>query len=806
MKFTLAWLKDYLDTSASLEEISEKLTAIGLEVEEIIDRSKIYKDFIVGHVKKCEQHPDADCLNLCVVNDGKTDHDVVCGAPNVAAGQNICFAPVGSIVPANGMEIKAAKIRGQTSNGMICSEAELNLSDEAAGIMVLSEDAPAGESFANYMGLNDPVIEIALTPDRADCAGVYGIARDLAAAGLGTLKPIEEIYKNLQIKESFASDQTVKLDFSKDHAEACSHFAGRVIQGVQNGPSPRWLKQRLTAIGSRSISALVDITNYICIAFNRPLHFFDADKLKGEVVIRLAKAKETIEALDEKTYTLGDQMVVISDDNGAQAIGGIMGGAQSECDDKTVNILIESAYFDPDYTRNAGQVLKIESDAKYRFERGVDPQFTKTGLDIAIRMVLDICGGEASQVIEAGQALNPAQIVEYPYALLKSLTGVDLDHKKQSTILEALGFEIKTSDKAKATLVVPSWRHDIEGQADIVEEVLRIYGYDQIPLEVTTRETVTRKAAYIGKEALIEKARHTLAMTRGLNESVTWSFLAPKMSALFTYDDVQPVRIANPISEDLSVMRQSIVPNLLKAAQNNHDRGHPNVSLFEIGPVFWGQTPDTQPIVITGLRSGAYQTKTWADQERANDAFDAKADVIAALDTFGMSVENMPISTDTPPWYHPGRSGQFMIGKKPLAIFGELHPGLLQQLGIEFPVVSFEIITQNIPFKEKKKTAKPYVEFSSLQPVKRDFAFVLEESVAVNDVKKTVASVDRQSITDVHVFDVYQGKGVDDGHKSVALTVTIQPKDKTLTDQDIEALSQKVIDQVEKKVGGSLRS
>ncbi len=801
MKLTFDWLKEHLETKHTLENICDKLVAIGHEVDGVEDRAAKYNGFIVAEVVECEQHPNADRLKQCLVNTGKEQLQVVCGAPNVRMGLKICFSPVGVSIPSNGMVLKKTKIRDVESNGMICSEAELCLSDESDGILELPDDAPVGKAFADYMGFNDPVIDIDLTPNRPDCAGVLGIARDLAAAGMGTLKPLTQTNP---VPGTFKSEIDVTLNFSKEQARACPVFVGRQIKNVKNGPSPKWLQDRLIAIGLRPISALVDITNYCCIGLNRPLHVFDADQVKGNLTVQISTAGQKIAALNDKTYTLDDETVTICDDDDVAALGGVIGGTRTGCTDETVNVFVESAYFDPDQIRRTGQKMMIDSDAKYRFERGIDPQSCAWGMEVATRLILDLCGGEPSDLVIAGEPPSSADVINFDPNQVKTLGGVDVDLDTQVNILMALGFDVKIQDDKTLHVVVPSWRPDIEGRADLVEEILRIYGFDHIPVVSTPRDTAVTMPALNAHQRRIATMKPALA-ARGLFEAVTWSFLNKKAATQFKYTAKNLVHIANPLSEDLSIMRQSILPNLIAAAKNNHDRGFPNMGFFEGGPIFLGQEPDDQPYVMAGIRTGLLREKTWQGDKAPVDFFTAKADAVAAMAQCGMAIDNMPLSRDVPPWYHPGRSAAIALGKKPLAYFGEIHPGILQEMDIDFPVVGFEIITDHLPPAKAKKAAKKSLTVSTLQPVHRDFAFIIDEGVEAAMVLKAANSADRTLISDIRIFDVYQGKGIDAGKKSLAITVTLQPVDATLTDEQIEALSDKITKAVQDKTGGVLR-
>lgn len=796
MKFTLGWLKEHLDTDADLDRIAHTLTDIGLEVEEVEDPAALYAPFKVAYVESAVQHPDADRLRVCIVDTGTEKIQVVCGAPNARTGMKSIFAPDGSYIPGTKITLKKGKIRGQDSNGMLVSEREMDLPETTDGIIDLPADTPVGTPLSEIFKLNDPVIEIGLTPNRADCAGIYGIARDLAAAGLGTLKPVSVP----AIKGTFACPVNVTLA-----TDACPHFVGRLIKGVTNGPSPDWLQQKLKAIGLRPISALVDITNYMTYAYNRPLHVFDADKLKGGLTVRLSKDGETFKALNDKTYTLNDQMVVIADDSGVLGLGGVMGGTATGVDEHTKNVYIEAAYFDPMRTARTGRALQISSDARYRFERGIDPAFTEDGLEIAAQMVLDLCGGEASERGSVGKAPDVSKTISFDPAFTTKRGGIEIDAVAQKKILIALGFDVQDKNPNAWDVTVPSWRGDVTIKDCLVEEVLRIYGFnDVIPVSVTrtqddvVSEPVTRTVARAARTALI---------SRGMEECVTWSFMPKALAAIFGANDnaTSSLIITNPISAELDQMRPSLLPNLIMAARENANRGYADCALFEIGPSFQSSKADGQTMCCTGVRTGAYAAKHWSGGTRPVDIYDLKADVLAALAAAG-APENLQISRDVPDYYHPGRSGRLGLGKNTLAYFGELHPQALSMMDIDGPVIGFEIFLNNIPApRAKTSTAKPLLKLHALQPVHRDFAFILDESVEADTLIRTIKGTDKNLIANVNVFDIYQGKGVEPGKKSVALAVTLQPLEQTLTDSDIDGLSKKIIDAVTQKTGGQLR-
>ena len=801
MKFTLEWLKSHLETDASLDEIAAKLTSIGLEVEGITDRAAVYAPFIVAEVRKAEPHPNADKLRVCEVFTGSETLQVVCGAPNARAGMKGIFAPVGSTVPGTQMLLKAATIRGVASNGMLCSEREMGLTDEHTGIIDLPADTPVGAAFADVFGLNDPVIEIKLTPNRGDCLGVRGIARDLAAAGLGTLKP----YDFSAIAGKFRSPIGVRRQLPPEHDRACAIFAGRLIRGVKNGPSPAWLQQRLKAIGLRPISALVDITNFITYDLGRPLHVFDAGKVKGDIQPRMAKPGEKILALDGREYALDETMCVIADDAGPEGIGGIMGGEHSGCTDATTDVFVECAWFDPVSIATTGRKLGIHSDARHRFERGADPALVRPGIEVATRMILDLCGGEPSEVVIDGQEPEWRRTVALRPSRLKGLVGFDLPVERQTAILQALGFEVKP-DGDRLSAQPPSWRLDIDGEADLVEEIARLHGFDAIPAEPLPPLRAVPLPALNLAQRRIRVARRALA-ARGLVEAVTYSFIKRSEAELFGGGQEQ-LLLLNPISADMDAMRPSILPGLIAAAKRNMDRGFADVALCEVGPQYHDVGVDGQMLVASGIRRGQTGPRHWRDKPRAVDAYDAKADAMAALSAAGVVVEQLMVMDGAPAWYHPGRSGTLRLGPKTvLATFGELHPRILQAMDIRGPLVGFEVFLDRIPQPRAKGAGrtKPALKLSELQAVERDFAFIVDKSVAADTLIKAVRGADKALITKVSVFDVFSGTGIPEGKTSLALTVRLEPQQQTLTDAEIEAVTRKIVAAAEKACGAVLR-
>ncbi|WP_417671125.1 phenylalanine--tRNA ligase subunit beta [Roseibium sp.] len=804
MKFTLSWLKEHLETDASLDEIVDKLTMIGLEVEEVVDRAEKLASFKIAKVLTAEQHPNADRLQVLKVDTGEGEPvQIVCGAPNARAGLVGVLGRPGDYVPGLDIKLSVGKIRDVESFGMMCSERELELSDEHTGIIDLPGDAPVGVSYAEWAGLSDPVIEIGLTPNRPDCTGVYGIARDLAAAGLGKLKERQHD----QVRGSFPCPTTVTLDVDADNP-FCPAFGLRLVKGVKNGPSPKWLQDRLLAIGLRPINALVDITNYLTFDQGRPLHVFDAAKVKGNLTVRRAKSGESLDGLNGKSYDLDESVWVISDENGPESLAGIMGGEHSGSTEDTVDVLIESALWNPDAIAAIGRKLGVNTDARYRFERGVDPDYMLPGLEAATKLVIDLCGGEASEVVLEGKVPDASNIIDFPYSEVKRLSGIDVPVAEINMVLKALGFWISGSGET-VKVAAPSWRPDIEGKADLVEEVVRIIGLDRVISTPLPRTGSVGAKVLTSGQIRRSKARRSLA-ARGLNEAVTWSFISKQEAEIFGGGQDELV-LANPISSDMSDMRPSLLPGLLTAAQRNADRGYPDVALFEVGQVFAGDKPEDQKMVAAGIRRGtAVATgagRHWSGPTETVDVFDAKADAAAALASIGAPVDKLQVYKDAPSYFHPGRSGCLKLGpKNTLAVFGEIHPRTLSDLDIEGPIVGFEIYLDNLPAPKGKSTrSKGALNASDLMPVRRDFAFVVDKGLDAEVLLKAARGAEKTLISDVTLFDVYAGKGIADDQKSLAIDVTLQPKQKTLTDEEIEAVSQKVVAAVQKATGGTLR-
>jgi phenylalanyl-tRNA synthetase beta chain len=799
MKLTLSWLNDHLDTSATLDEIVTKLTAIGLEVEGVEDKAARLKDFTVAYVISAEKHPNADKLRVCMVDTGAGEPvQVVCGAPNARTGMKSVFSPPGAFIPGKNITLGVGTIRGVESRGMLCSAAELELSNDHDGIIDLPADAPVGMSYPDYAGLGDPVIEINLTPNRPDCTSIHGIARDLAAAGLGTLK--ERAIPS--IPAAFDNPVAVRLDFGNTPS-LCPAFALRLVRGVRNGPSPAWMQKRLTAIGLRPINALVDITNYMTFDRGRPLHVFDAAKVKGDLVVRRATPGEQVLALDGRTYTLDPSMAVIADDNGVESIGGIMGGEHSGCDEHTTDVLIESALWVELNIARTGRALGINTDARYRFERGVDPAFNNPGLDLATQLVLDICGGKASAMTFAGAIPDHRRTIAFPLSEVERLSGVVLPRGQILGTLEKLGFAVSGSGDT-VSVVPPSWRPDIEGKADLVEEVVRLHGVDNVPAVAFPRDADARKPVLTTLQVRTRKAKRALA-SRGMTEAVTWSFISKDEAALFGGGKPE-LALANPIAANLSDMRPSLIPGLALNAQRNVDRGFADVALFEVGQIFKGD----RFIVAGGLRRGLAKAsgtgRHWMGAGSV-DVFDAKADALAVLAACGAPMAGLQIVPGGPSFLHPGRSGTIQMGPQNVfGWFGELHPDTLDALDIAGPVAAFEITLDRIPEPKARPTKmKTALDLSAFQPVTRDFAFIVPKAVKAGDIVKLAAGIDRKLVSNVSVFDLYEGKGIDPDKKSVAIAVTLQPREKTMTDAEIDAVGAKIVAEVSKKTGAVLR-
>ncbi|MBK1635543.1 phenylalanine--tRNA ligase subunit beta [Rhodovulum adriaticum] len=798
MKFTLSWLKDHLDTEASLDEILDALTDLGLEVEGVENPADKLGTFTIAKVKSAQQHPDADRLRVCMVDTDEGEKQIVCGAPNAREGITVVLAKPGDYVPGIDVTLSVGKIRGVESHGMMASERELELSDEHDGIIELPS-GEVGQKFIDWLAENDPskvdpVIEIAITPNRPDALGVHGIARDLAARGLGTLKPVEVT----PVQGKFPCPIPVTID-PETHERACPVFYGRVIRGVKNGPSPQWLQDRLRAIGLRPISALVDITNFFTFDMNRPLHVFDADKVTGGLRVHAAQGGEKFLALDEKEYVLQPGMTAISVGDTVESLAGVMGGEASGCTEDTVNVFLEAAYFDPIRTAMTGRALKINSDARYRFERGIDPDWTADGIEAATQMILDLCGGEPSEVVVAGAIPDTARAYKLDTARVESLVGMSIPADEQRATLTALGFRLE-GDMAH----VPSWRPDVLGEADLVEEVARVASLTKLQGKRLPRAHVGVPTGILTplqkREAM---ARRTCAAL-GYNECVTYSFIDADSAALFG-GGADAMALENPISSEMSHMRPDLLPGLLQAAARNQARGFMDLSLFEVGPAFHGAEPADQHIQVAGLLVGHAAPRDPYGSRRAVDVYDAKADAEAVLAAIGAPAKAQ-ILREAPEWWHPGRSGRVCLGpKKVLAVFGELHPKVLKAMDVKGPAMAFTVYLEEPPMPRKKGATRPALAASDLQAVERDFAFVLDADVEAAGVVNAAAGADKTLIEEVRVFDEFIGGSLGEGKKSLAITVRMQPVDKTLTEDEIEAVAKKIVEKVEKATGGSLR-
>ena len=812
MKFTLSWLKDHLETTATLAAIETKLSAIGLEVEGIEDAGAKLGAFTLAVIKDAKQHPNADRLRVCQVEiaPGQPLMEVVCGAPNARVGMVTVFAPIGTYIPGSKITLEKKPVRGVVSNGMLCSAAELQLSSESDGILDLDAGLAdrVGAPYIDVVGLNDPVIEVKLTPNRPDCTGVRGIARDLAAAGLGTLKPEPKL---AAVEGSQDCPIDIKLEFSNETASACPAFAGRVVSGVKNGPSPAWLADRLKAVGLRPINALVDVTNYISLDRGRPLHVYDVAKLKGAIRARLGRPGETFLGLDGKEHAVDDTMCVIADDTHVLGLGGIMGGEASGSTDATTTVFIESAYFDPLRTASTGRKAQIMSDARYRFERGIDPASVIPGLDLATSMIVKLCGGTPGKAKLAGAPPVEPRPIAFDFSRVEKLTGVKLKDVEIRTILEALGCSIDGKGaKGAVTVTAPTWRPDIHGSADLVEEVVRIAGLERIPLTPLPARDGVAKPVLTERQKRARRARRTLA-ARGFVEAVTYSFIPRSHAALFG-GGTDPLELANPMSVELSSMRPSLLPGLLAAVERNRNRGVTDVAIFELGQAYRGDAPDDQYTSASGVRAGTAHAsgsgRHWDGMAGAVTAFDVKADVMATLASLGFDPAKAQLVREAPATYHPGRSGALKLGPKvTLATFGELHPVIAKAFGLAGAVSIFEVFIDALPAEKKKSRAKPPLILSDLLPVTRDFAFVLDAGVAAGEVVKAASAADKALITNVTVFDVFEGGTLAvEGKKSLGIEVTLSPGSVTLTDKDIDAVSTKIVDGVKKATGGEIRS
>ena len=794
MKFTLSWLKEHLETTATLDEICETLTRIGLEVEELTNPAVGLTDFITARIDNVENHPDADKLHILRVNDGSQTYQVVCGAPNVREGLIGIFAREGTLIPLYNERLKKATIRGVESCGMMCAVDEIGIGSSHDAIIELPADTPIGIAAAEVLDI-DPVIELSITPNRAECLGVRGVARDLAAAGLGTLKPLNIRRTTGQ----FANPIKITVTCPQE----CPTYTGRYIKGVNNHvPTPKWMKDRLNAIGIHSISPLVDITNYINYDLARPLHVFDADKLSGDITIRMAQEKEKFLALNEKEYELPDYALGICDAEGVQCLGGIMGGLAKGCTEDTTNVLLECAWFKPECIAKTGRHLQIASDSRYRYERWVDPKSNISGSDYATQLILDICGGEASDLTVVGSEEYTPQVAYLRPERLENFIGLPVTKEKSMEILHNLGFTV-SFENGKIKAIAPSWRGDIEGEHDLIEEVVRMIGLDEIPAVSLPHNQLPKPVlSPTQHNALVIK--HELA-SRGMYETVTWSFADSDIAQYFRQGK-EAILLQNPIVKELNEMRPSILPNLLTAVKNNIARGYANLALFEVGPEFDGRHPTEQHTVASGIRAGQTAKKDWSGTARAYDVFDAKADALAVIAAANGPYDNPQITADAPSYYHPGRSGTIRLGKNVLAWFGEIHPSILKALDIKTRVVAFEVNLDNIPQPRKvQDKARKKLELSPFQAVDKDLAFVVDKNITASAIIAAAKNADRTHISDVRIFDIFEGGNLPEGKKSVAISLTFQPFEQTFTDKDIENLMNKVIVEVGKKTGGELR-
>ena len=802
MKITTNWLKDHLDSKLNENQIIDKLTNIGLEVESVDSQSSDLDSFLVAKILRAEKHPQADRLKVCDVDIGVKDLvKVVCGAPNAKEGLLTIYAPPGAIIPKNQMKLEVSKIRGVTSYGMLCSESELNLSEESEGITELSNTKYNTKIGKNYFPKSNlKVIDISITPNRADCLGVRGIARDLAAAGLGKLKNIKKE------KLTQKNKQKISVKITKEKNQGCTIFGSCLVTGVKNIESPNWLKEKIILLGQKPISAIVDVTNYVMFDLNRPLHAYDVDKINKGIVVRNSKKGETFKALDNKDYKLEDDMCVISDNSGILGLGGIIGGTRSGTELNTKNVLIEAAYFNPRSIRKTSKILNIDTDAKFRFERGIDPLSIEQGLQMASELIKKICGGEISKFdIQKSENIKNNSLKFDPFSFQK-ITGFNIEQKEMIKILTDLGFEVK-KEKKVLVLKVPSWRPDIVQEIDIVEELVRIHGYDQI--QIIEPEKSRKKPTLNNKQKLFHFLQRSIA-SKGFFETITWSFTDSKINQLFI-EDKKEIEIVNPISNDLNVLRNSIFSNLIIYLNKNLDRGFKDISLFEIGPIFFGSQPGQQETVLSGLRSGKISRLSWLEKERLVDVFDAKRDVCQSLIEAGFSLNKLYIDNKTPSYYHPGKSGRVFLNndkEKVVAFFGEIHPNILKKIDIKTEsLVGFEIFLDNI--KQTKKSLndqKTQYQYSDFQKSERDFAFVIDKNFQAQELIAVISNIDQKLIKSVKIFDVYQGENIPEGKKSIALNVTIQSSEKTLNDDDLDRITQLIISTVESKTGAKIRS
>ena len=799
MKFTLSWLFDHLDTDCSLNEICDGLIKLGHEVEEVIDHSKSLSNFRIVEIKDVKPHPEADRLQVCNVDDCGNLLQVVCGAPNARTGLKTVLAPVGIYVPGIDAVIKKSTIRGQESNGMLCAFSELALEGDSDGIIELAEDAVIGTPYIEHAQLNDPVIEIAITPNRGDCLGVRGIARDLSATGIGKLKPLD----TADLKGTFVSP--IKWDLAEDCEAIVPRVTGRYFRDVSNNDCPEWMANRLIAVGQRPISALVDITNYIMIDLGRPLHAFDADKIKGDTLfIRRAQNGEKIVALNDKEYICTSAMLVIGDKEGADDIAGIMGGQRTGISDSTNNLFLEIAVFDPIIIATTGRTLNIHSDARYRFERGLDGESPNLLSGYIARFVQQICGGEVSHEVSIGSGVKWKRNITFNPKITKQLTGIELQNTEQNNIMKNLGFIVEQKQADRWDVMPPAWRNDVDGQADLVEEIIRVAGYDKLPMVPLPKTSVVAQPAYSNEQLRPIYLRRML-VAAGLTEAVTFSFMAQSNALLFDGGG-EALKLVNPISNDLDCMRPSIIPNLLQSLLRNMNRGIKNIRLFEIGPVFQGTREIDQTLSCTGILSGDYYTGDWQNNSRVVDAFDVKKIMEQICEVLSLSQQSLQIRVPGPDWFHPGQSGTMMLGKTAIGNFGMLHPEILDKFDIKVPVAAFDCSISAVPLTRKKIVSRSLLRLSAFQPVERDFAFILNQNVSAGSLLKAVKSAAKEYISNIGIFDVYEGAEIGHGKKSIAVKVQLTPGDATFTETQLQKISNDIISAAEKHCSATLRS
>ena len=797
---SLSWLKNHLSTKANLNQIAERLTEIGLEVENIKSSNGNLDNFIICKIIKSQKHPNADKLKLCEVDIGTGNLvKVVCGAQNARDGLFAVYVPPGAIIPKTNMKLKVAKIRGIESFGMLCSGYELEESSDKEGIIELNKkEKNIGDKYFKSSG--EKIMDIAITPNRPDCLGVRGIARDLASSGLGQLKKQSPIKINQKFK------QPIKVSIGKEKDQGCAIFGSVYIKNVQNKESPDWLKKKIISLGLKPVSAIVDATNYVMFDLNRPLHAYDADKINKEIIVRNSKKGESFQALDNKKYTLQNNMCAIADKSGVLGLGGIIGGARSGTELSTKNILLESAYFYPSSTRKTGKILNIDTDAKYRFDRGIDPNSIQIGLELGMCMILDLCGGEASKFSIVGKLKDERKTINLELEKFSKVIGFPITSSEIKKILSSLGCSLKMSGK-KIKVLAPSWRPDIKEDVDLIEELARIKGYDKVPLINPEKENIKDTLNY--KQKLFHFSQRSVA-SKGFTEAVTWSFTDSKADVLFS-ELKNEIKLSNPISSDLDVLRSSLYSNLMISAKKNIHRNFEDLMLFEVGPVFKGSKPGEQSTMIGAIKTGKYSRKNWIEKERNFDVFDIKNDALRTLNEIGIDNSKIAVSNKTKKWYHPGRSGLLSLGSingPELAYFGEIHPSIIKRLDLRTEnVLGFEIFLDNIPKSRKKiREVKPQFFVSDYQKVVRDFAFVIDEKYSSGEIISLVKKIDKELIKTVKIFDVYQGDNIGDGKKSIAFNVILEPKDKTLSDKDIEQISKKIISTVQETTGATLRS